>query len=53
MDPKMDAAMASAGNLSLEEAVAVGAAPLDLTVLQLLDIMDHLLACEVSSLRKP
>ena len=53
MDPKMDAAMASSGNLSLEEAVASGAAPLDLTVLQLLDIMDHLLACEVSSLIKP
>lgn len=48
MDPKMDAGMSMEGFKSAQEAIDRGSAPLDLTVPQMLDVMDQLLACEVS-----
>eukprot|EP00249_Psilotum_nudum_P007405 c20534_g1_i1 orf=134-1501(+) len=47
MDPKMDAAMSTGFN-TVEEAVESGAAPIHLNILQLVDVMDHLLACEAT-----
>lgn len=47
MDPKMDAGMATTGFKTFEEAIESGAAPIQLTVQQLVDVFDHMLACEV------
>lgn len=47
MDPKMDAGMATTGFKTFEEAIESGAAPIELTIQQLVDIFDHMLACEV------
>lgn len=44
----MDAGMSTEGFKSAREAIEGGSAPLDLTVPQLLDVMDQLLAYEVS-----
>ncbi|KAJ7553971.1 hypothetical protein O6H91_06G120600 [Diphasiastrum complanatum] len=46
MDPKMDAGMATTGFKTAEEAINSGAAPVNLDVSQIIDVMDHLLACE-------
>ncbi|XP_031483391.1 uncharacterized protein LOC116252912 isoform X2 [Nymphaea colorata] len=54
MDPKMDSGMETCGYRSIEEAIDCGAAPIpfssDRTVdIQcMIDVMDHLLACEAS-----
>lgn len=54
MDPKMDSGMAST-YYSLDEAIENGAAPVPISadkttdVRCIIDIMDHLLACEVFS----
>lgn len=47
MDPKMDAGMAGSGVITLEDAIESGKAPISVSTSQLIDIMDHLLACEV------
>lgn len=47
MDPKMDAGMATTGFKTFEEAIESGAAPIELTIPQLVDVFDHILACEV------
>jgi hypothetical protein len=47
MDPKMDAGMATTKYKTADEAIESGAAPINLSVHQLVDVMDHLLACEV------
>jgi hypothetical protein len=49
MDPKMDSGMTTCGYNSVEEAIESGAAPVKLHLLQIIDVMDHLLACEVLS----
>eukprot|EP00850_Spirogloea_muscicola_P010052 SM000058S18482 [mRNA] locus=s58:84607:90615:+ [translate_table: standard] len=46
MDAKMDAGMKSGGFRSADEAIASGAAPVDLTTEQLIDVIDQILACE-------
>eukprot|EP00250_Pteridium_aquilinum_P007829 c17472_g1_i1 orf=715-2403(-) len=48
MDPKMDAGMAGSGVITLEDAIESGKAPIDLSVLELIDVMDHLLSCEAT-----
>ncbi|KAG6549103.1 hypothetical protein Mapa_009329 [Marchantia paleacea] len=48
MDPKMDAGMTTTGYKTVEEAVESGAAPIVLTISQIIDVMDHLLACEAT-----
>ncbi|KAJ0984762.1 hypothetical protein J5N97_003118 [Dioscorea zingiberensis] len=54
MDPKMDAGMENNGYRSVEEAIENGAAPLPLSsdstvdVQCLIDIIDHLVACEAT-----
>ncbi|KAH7427804.1 hypothetical protein KP509_10G060700 [Ceratopteris richardii] len=48
MDPKMDAGMAGSGVATLDDAIQSGKAPINLTIAQLIDVMDHLLACEAS-----
>lgn len=48
MDPKMDSGMTSCGYNSVEEAIESGAAPIKLHLLQTIDVMDHLLACEAT-----
>jgi hypothetical protein len=47
MDPKMDAGMAVAGFKTVDEAIESGAAPIQLSVQQLVDVFDQILACEV------
>ena len=47
MDPKMDAGMATTGFKTFEEAIESGAAPSQLTIQQLVDVFDHMFACEV------
>lgn len=47
MDPKMDAGMATTGFKTFEEAIESGAAPIQLSVQQMVDIFDYMLACEV------
>jgi len=47
MDPKMDAGMSTTGFKTFEEAIESGAAPIQLTIQQLVDVFDHMLACEV------
>jgi hypothetical protein len=49
MDPKMDAGMTTTGYKTVEEAIEKGAAPLALTIPQIIDVMDNLLSCEVGS----
>ena len=53
MDPKMDAGMATTGFKTFEEAIESGAAPIQLTIQQLVDIFDHMLACEVCLVYMP
>lgn len=48
MDPKMDAGMTGSGANTLEDAIESGAAPISLSTLELIDVMDHLLACEAT-----
>ncbi|KAH8968898.1 hypothetical protein BDL97_02G006600 [Sphagnum fallax] len=48
MDPKMDAGMATTKYKTADEAIESGAAPINLSVHQLVDVMDHLLACEAT-----
>lgn len=48
MDPKMDSGMRTYGYNSVEEAIESGAAPIKLHLLQTIDVMDHLLACEAT-----
>lgn len=48
MDPKMDAGMAGCGVITLEDAIENGKAPVSLSTPQLIDVMDHLLACEAT-----
>lgn len=48
MDPKMDAGMAGSGVITLEDAIESGKAPISVSTSQLIDIMDHLLACEAT-----
>uniref|UniRef100_A0A7I4CUE3 N-alpha-acetyltransferase 35, NatC auxiliary subunit n=1 Tax=Physcomitrium patens TaxID=3218 RepID=A0A7I4CUE3_PHYPA len=48
MDPKMDAGMATTGFKTFEEAIESGAAPIELTIPQLVDVFDHILACEAT-----
>ncbi|KAL3701462.1 hypothetical protein R1sor_019484 [Riccia sorocarpa] len=48
MDPKMDAGMTTSGYKTVEEAIERGAAPVDLTISQIIDVMDHLLSCEAT-----
>lgn len=53
MDPKMDSGVENSGYCSAEEAIDNGAAPIPLSldrtidVQRTIDVMDHLLACEV------
>jgi hypothetical protein len=47
MDPKMDAGMAPPGFKTVEEAIESGAAPIQLSAQQLVDVFDHMFACEV------
>ena len=49
MDPKMDAGMTGSAANTLEEAIEKGFAPTNLSVLELIDVMDHLLSCEVEN----
>lgn len=55
MDPKMDPGIESSGYCSVDEAIENGIAPVPLSfdqtvdVKRTLDVMDHLLACEVCS----
>lgn len=55
MDPKMDSGVENSGYCSIEEAIENGAAPIPLSldrmvdVQRTIDVMDHLLACEVLS----
>ena len=49
MDPKMDAGMTGSATNTLEEAIEKGFAPINLSVLELIDVMDHLLSCEVEN----
>lgn len=46
----MDAGMTSTGHKTVEDAIEKGAAPIDLAVPQVIDVMDHLLSCEVMCL---
>jgi hypothetical protein len=48
MDPKMDAGMATTGFKTFEEAIESGAAPIQVTVQQMVDIFDYMLACEAT-----
>ncbi|XP_057868332.2 uncharacterized protein LOC131075505 isoform X2 [Cryptomeria japonica] len=48
MDPKMDAGITTCGFHSLEEAIESNAAPISLSILETIDVMDHLLACEAT-----
>jgi hypothetical protein len=48
MDPKMDAGMATTKYKTADEAIESGAAPINLSVHELVDVMDHLLACEAT-----
>ncbi|KAI5083208.1 hypothetical protein GOP47_0002951 [Adiantum capillus-veneris] len=48
MDPKMDAGMAGSGVITLEDAIDSGKAPVNINIPELVDVMDHLLACEAS-----
>ncbi|KAG0578924.1 hypothetical protein M758_4G058200 [Ceratodon purpureus] len=48
MDPKMDAGMATTGFKTFEEAIESGAAPIQLTIPQLVDVFDHMFACEAT-----
>ncbi|GBG79261.1 hypothetical protein CBR_g29413 [Chara braunii] len=48
MDPKMDAGMATGGYKTVEEAMTHGEAQIELTIPQLLDVMDYVLACEAT-----
>lgn len=48
MDPKMDAGMTTSGPNTIEDAVERGAAPVSLGASEIVDIMDHLLACEAT-----
>ncbi|MCO5585629.1 hypothetical protein L7F22_039564 [Adiantum nelumboides] len=48
MDPKMDAGMAGSGVITLEDAIESGKAPVHIKIPELIDVMDHLLACEAS-----
>ncbi|KAL2649468.1 hypothetical protein R1flu_017596 [Riccia fluitans] len=48
MDPKMDAGMTTTGYKTVDEAIEKGAAPVDLTVAQIIDVMDHLFSCEAT-----
>lgn len=43
----MDAGMTTVGFETVKKAVESGAAPIDLTAAQIIDVMDHLFACEV------
>lgn len=43
----MDAGMTTTGYKTVEEAIEKGAAPIVLTIPQIIDVMDHLLSCEV------
>lgn len=53
MDPKMDSGIGNSGYYSIEEAIENGVAPIPLSldrtvdVQRCIDVMDHLLACEV------
>lgn len=55
MDPKMDSGMEGNGFHSVEEAIENGAAPIPLSldrtvdIQRSIDVMDHLLSCEVTS----
>lgn len=54
MDPKMDSGMENGRYRSVDEAIESGAAPVPLSfdkttdVLRIIDVMDHLLACEAT-----
>ncbi|KAH9304167.1 hypothetical protein KI387_008571, partial [Taxus chinensis] len=48
MDPKMDAGMTTYGFNCVEDAIESNAAPISLSVLEIIDVMDHLLACEAT-----
>lgn len=54
MDPKMDSGMENGTYRSVDEAIESGAAPVPLScdkttdVLRIIDVMDHLLACEAT-----
>ncbi|EFJ22569.1 hypothetical protein SELMODRAFT_416426 [Selaginella moellendorffii] len=48
MDPKMDGGMDIGGPKSVEDAIASDLAPTDLSIAQIIDIMDHLLSCEAT-----
>lgn len=54
MDPKMDSGMENSRYQSVDEAIDSGAAPVPLSfdkttdVLRIIDVMDHLLACEAT-----